>query len=222
MKKQKAVLGSRLIAWAVGLSALALAGCSGSATPQLIGAHPKAGQPTYIPTRTDYLAVSTAHLSLEASDPDAAARRATQLAYDLGGYRVGSQTWYAAEDKHVTLTLAVPVPQFEAARNALRGLGRLLSESVSGEVVIAGDGRNEWNTFSHLVVQFQPPYVPSRLPAWPSLGWNPLRTLQSAFDVSFSIFSFLIDAAIWIAVILGPFVLLGLGLRRLFQRMRPR
>ncbi len=222
MKKQKAEFRPRLIGWVVGLAVTALAACSGSATPQLIGAHPKGGQPTSIPPRTTWVAVSNAYLNLEVADPDAAARQATQEAYDLGGYPVSSQAWYQAGRRHITLTLAVPAAQFEAARNALLGLGRLLSESGSSDWVAGGNGLNEWNTFSHISVQFQPAYAPARLPSWPSFGWNPVRTFQSAFGVFASIFSFLVDGAIWITVVLGPFVLIALGLRALLRRTRPR
>jgi hypothetical protein len=213
---------SRLFVWLMALAAFVLVGCGGSATPQLIGSYPKAISPTYVPPPADLLVVYNAYLNLEVTNPDTAARRAIQLAYDFGGYLVSSQSWYEGNRKYVTVTLAVPVAQFGSARTALLGLGNLLGESVSGDLVAPGYGRDTWNTFSNITVQFRPSSAAITLPPIPSFGWNPARTFEQAFGVFTALFTFLVDLVIWVAVVIGPFVLMGLGLRALLHRMRGR
>jgi hypothetical protein len=201
------------------LAALALAACSGSSTPQLIGSHPKGASPTYAPPPADLLVVYNAYLELEVSNVDSAADRATQAAYDRGGYLVSSQSWYQGERKYTTLSLAVPVAQFESAKKALLRLGALISETTSGELVSAGSGASEWDTFSNITVQLRPaPGV--TLPSLPSTGWNPARTFERAFGVFASIFTFLVDVVIWATVVVGPFALMGMGARALARRLK--
>jgi hypothetical protein len=201
------------------VAALALAACSGSSTPQLIGSHPKGASPTYAPPPANLLVVYSAYLELEVSNVDSAADRATQAAYDHGGYLVSSQSWYQGDRKYTTLTLAAPVAQFESAKRALLRLGALVGESTSGELISADSGASEWNTFSNITVQLRPaPGI--ALPSLPSTGWNPARTFERAFGVFASIFTFLADVVIWVTVIAGPFVLVGWGARALVRRLR--
>jgi len=202
--------------------ALLLAACSGSATPQLIGSYPKqeAVSPTYAPPPANLLVVYNAYLELEVRDTDQAARRATQLAYEYGGYLVNSQSWFVEERKYTTLTLAVPVARFEAARQALSRLGALVGESISGDVVRTGYGADEWNVYSNITVQLRPAAPSFSLPPLPRFGWSPVQTFQQAFGVFASIFTFLLDILIWIVVVVGPFVLMGLGVRALIRRFR--
>jgi hypothetical protein len=211
----------RLIWFAASILPLALAACSGSATPQLIGSYPKdaGSSPTYPPPPANLLVVYNAYLELEVSNTDSASDRAIQAAYDRGGYLVSSQSWYQGERKYTTLTLAVPVAQFESTRKALLRLGTLISETTYGELVSTRSGVTNWNTFSNITVQLRStPAV--ELPSLPSTGWNPARTLERAFTVFASIFTFLVDIVIWIAVIVGPFVLMGYGARSLLRRIR--
>ena len=202
--------------------ALILSACAGGATPQLIGSYPKqvTSSPTYAPPPANLLVVYNAYLELEVADTDRAAQRATQLAYDYGGYLVSSQSWFAEERKYTTLTLAVPVAQFEAARQALLRLGTLVGESISGDVIRTGHGADEWNVFSNITVQLRPAAASFSLPPLPRFGWSPVRTFEQAFGVFASIFTFLLDILIWIVVVVGPFVLIGLGVRALVRRFR--
>ncbi len=211
-----------LITLVVAAGALALAACSGSATPQLIGSYPKGGESraTYPPPTANLLVVYNAYLELEVSNVDSAADRAIQAAYDRGGYLVSSQTWYQGNRKYTTLTLAIPVAQFESTKKALLRLGTLITENTSGELVSAGSGATGWNTFSNVTVQLRSTPAAVELPSLPSTGWNPARTLERAFTVFASIFTFLVDIVIWIAVIVGPFVLMGYGARSLLRRIR--
>ncbi len=203
----------------MGWLCLAITACGGSATPQLIGAYPKGSgeSSTYAPPPSNLLVVYAAYLDLEVANTDWAAERATELAYNSGGYLVSSQSWYQDSRKHTTLTLAVPVAQFESVRQALLGLGKLQHESVSGDLVGAGG----WNTFSNITLQLHPARPVVTLPALPSFGWSPARTFESAFGVFAALFTFLVDVVIWVAVVVGPFVLMGLGVRALWRRFRP-
>ncbi len=211
-----------------GLLVLTLAACAGQATPQRIGSYPRGGAPApavpetiphYPPAPPNLLVIYNATLELEVSEVDAAARRATQLAYDYGGYLVSSQAWFQGEQKHATLTVAVPATRFEPARRALLDLGLLLRETVSGELTYGGGAG--WATFSHLTLQLRPAPDPFTLPRprLPAAGWNPARTFERAFAVFAGIFSFLVDALIWATVVIGPFVLVGLGLRAVVRRV---
>jgi uncharacterized protein DUF4349 len=210
----------RLIVFAVSILPLALAACSGSATPQLIGSYPKGASQTYVPPPANLVVVYNAYLELAVSNVDSAADQAIQAAYDRGGYLVSSQTWYQDDRKYTTLTLAIPVAQFESTKKALLRLGALITENTSGELVNAGPGATDWNTFSNVTVQLRSTPAAVELPSLPSLGWNPMRTFEQAFGIFASIFTFLVDIVIWLAVIVGPFVLMGFGARSLLRRLR--
>jgi hypothetical protein len=207
------------------LLALALTACGGNATPQLIGSYPRTSDSgastTSAGAPTNTLVVYNAYLELEVANTDSAADRAEQVAYDYGGYLVSSQSWYQDDQKYATLTLAVPAARFNSAREALLRLGTLKSESVSGDLVSTGDGSNGWNTYSHITVQLRPAPPAISLPSI-APGWNPAETFRNAFSVFASIFTFLVDVVIWTAVVAGPFVLMGLGLRTLARRWRNR
>ena len=212
----------RLIWFAASILPLALAACSGSATPQLIGSYPKdaGSSPTYPPPPANLLVVYNAYLELEVSNTDSASDRAIQAAYDRGGYVISSQSWHQGDRKYTTLTLAVPVAQFASTKKALLRLGTLITENTSGELVSASSGATDWNTFSNVTVQLRSTPAALELPSLPSTGWNPMRTFEQAFGIFAAIFTFLIDAVIWVAVVVGPFVLMGYGARSLLRRLR--
>lgn len=200
-------------AWLPLLLLFALAACTPGATPQLIGAYPRSEGTV---PRTGVLVVYEAYLTLDVPDVDAAIDRAVGYVEDYGGYLVEARAWYRDGSKYATLTLAVPVPNFDALREALLGLGTLVSESVSGQPKPINT--TDWNTYSHITLNLQP--APPVI-AWPSLpisGWDPGRTFAQAFGVSFAIFAFVVDLVIWIVVVLGPFVLVGWGVRALWRR----
>ena len=197
----------------VGL-ALGLAACTASgATPQLIGAYPKT---TSVPPPPNI--VYNSSLTLEVYDPASSADRVIQIAYDNGGYLTDSETWSVGNDQYFTLTLAVPAAQFSATREAILKLGTLTNETVSSDWTYSGRS----DEYSVLIVSLRPtkPSLPRPIPF--HLGWNPVNTFASAFGVFATIFTFLVDAVIWVTVVLGPFVLMGLGLRAVVQRLRRR
>jgi len=47
-----------------------------------------------------------------------------------------------------------------------------------------------------------------------------MRTLSAAFGVLVTSLGFLLDVAIWLAVVVGPFVFVGWGLRKVWGGMR--
>jgi hypothetical protein len=84
--------------------------------------------------------IKNSDMRLQVEDTDVAIDRTTQMVGDLGGYIVSSRSWYQAYDKYnlkyATLTLGMPVDQFEHALNRLRGFSvTVLDETASGEDV---------------------------------------------------------------------------------------
>ena len=211
----------RFLACLLVLAALGLAACGGSATPQLIGAYPRDAIATYAPPPGSALIAYDAYVDLRVRDVAGAAEQAEALAYDNGGYVAQSRSWYEGDRLHVTLSLAVPVATYAALHEAVLRLGTLQDERVTGSLSYFSDG-DRWNTFSTLTVHFAPAEPAWHMPTWPSFGWSPLATFRAAFEVFSGIFTVLVDVLIWITVVLGPFVLLGLGLRALVRRWRPR
>lgn len=88
-----------------------------------------------------HMIIKNADVKLLVEDTDIAIDRSTQIVGDVGGYiissRVWYQPWYDGENyKYATITLGVPVDQFERTLSRLRGLSvRVLDETASGEDV---------------------------------------------------------------------------------------
>jgi hypothetical protein len=85
--------------------------------------------------------VKNAEVSVLVEDSDTAVDRLTQVVSDVGGYIVSSRVWYqphvdGENYKYASVTLGVPVDQFEVAMRRVRGLGlQVLNENASGEDV---------------------------------------------------------------------------------------
>lgn len=84
--------------------------------------------------------IKNADMRLLVKDTDTAIDRATQIVTDLGGYVVSSRTWYqdyyGNNLKYATITIGVPVEQFERALQRFRDIAmRVLDENASGEDV---------------------------------------------------------------------------------------
>jgi hypothetical protein len=209
---------------AAGLLA-ALAACAAGDTPRLIGAYPPEtieSIVTLVPPAGAPPVVHEGFVSLQVADVYAAAEAASGLADDLGGYRASQHHWFSGDDPHITLTLAVPAPQFESLRAAVLDLGRARDERLTAGPVPLPPGGTAWSVSAHLTVQLDPAPRPQwRLPRLPDFGWRPSRTFASAFAVFAAVFTFLLDVLIWLSVVVGPFVLLGLGLRWLVRQARP-
>jgi len=90
--------------------------------------------------QTGRMIIKNADIKLQVEDTDAAIDRATQLIGDVGGYIISSRVWYqeysGSNYKYATITVGVPVDQFENAMRRLRGLAlRVLDENASGQDV---------------------------------------------------------------------------------------
>ncbi len=208
------------------LVSLLLAGCSASSAPRLIAAFPLSDrqsfpEPPPPPVPPNYpqppqTFVYQARLALEAWNPERAASRAEALAHEYGGYLVSSNANYTGAAEHLTVLLAVPVYNFHSLYGDLHDLGKVVGEQAWGEwrTYAPGDGPS----YSQITLDIAPRRF--GLPAVLPDGWSPGRTFNSALRISGAIFRFLVDAAIWLLVVVAPFALLFLGLRFVIKRLR--
>ena len=198
----------------LGFGALLLSACAASATPVRIASYPAGSSHPSQSSR-----VYSASMQLEVTDPSAAAERAVQISQGLGGYLVGSWTHYQDWTRVVTLELAVPSMRFNELRRSLYTLGTLVGEQVDSDQV---NKNYDAQAYSHLSLDLMArPVAVEPRPDWPEHRqpwWNPLQTFYKAMGVSAVILTFLVDALIWILVVGGPFVLIGLGVRYLLRR----
>jgi hypothetical protein len=204
----------RMLVYAGGqfLLAVSMASCSGGNTPRQIAAYP---QSTSYP-RPGFTRVYDSSLELEVVDVDEAEDRATFLAYQAGGWVLDSYYWQQGGCRGTMLVLAVPTSRSAAVWQDLLDLGTPLQEQRSNRVIsTVGE---DLNTPAYITIQLQE--RDGKLPACPTFGWCPPHTLDKAWYVFTSIFSFLLDMLIWIAVLLGLFVLIGVGLWALVRRIR--
>ena len=89
----------------------------------------------------DRLIVKNAEVSVLVEDSDIAIDLVTQAVSDAGGYIVSSRIWYqphldGESYKYASITLGIPVNQFEVTMRRVRGLAlQVLDENASGEDV---------------------------------------------------------------------------------------
>jgi hypothetical protein len=89
---------------------------------------------------SDRKIIKNADVRLLVKDTNVAVSRTTQVISDLGGYIISSRIWYqdyyGNNLMYASITLGIPVDQFEQALNRLRDLSvRVLDENASGEDV---------------------------------------------------------------------------------------
>ena len=200
---------------------LILGACSGGSRsePEMIASYPRqdpqSPQPVSPQPPTAY--VYNAALELDVARLERATGKAVDLAYQYRGYLVRSSSWQSDHMQHTTLVLAVPAANFAEAFNALSRLGEVVNQHISEEWASnrPGDG---WEVYSEITITLN-----EQGTVWPRLsgGWNPLRTLSGAWNVFVTIFGFLVDVVIWVAVVVGPFVALAWVLRRVVKRRKP-
>jgi hypothetical protein len=88
-----------------------------------------------------HMIIKDGQIKLLVEDTDIAIDRATQVIGDLGGYIISSRVWYqphydGENYKYATITIGIPVAQFERVLSRLRGLSvKVLDETASGEDV---------------------------------------------------------------------------------------
>lgn len=90
--------------------------------------------------RANRMIVKNANIRLRVEDTNVAIDRALQVVGDAGGYIVSSQVWYqdyyGNSLKYASVTIGVPVEEFENVMRRLRGLAvDVLDESATGEDV---------------------------------------------------------------------------------------
>jgi hypothetical protein len=94
-----------------------------------------------VPAASNHLIIKNGDIKLLVEDTDVAIDRATQVVGDAGGYIVSSRMWYqpyydGENYRYATITIGVPVQQFERTLSRLRGLAvQVLDETASGEDV---------------------------------------------------------------------------------------
>ena len=91
-------------------------------------------------TYGNHMIIKNGDVKLLVKDTDQALDGVTQIVTDMHGYVVSSRVWYqdyfGTNYKYVSLTMGVPVDQFENALRRLRGLAvRVLDENATGEDV---------------------------------------------------------------------------------------
>ncbi len=90
--------------------------------------------------RSNRMIVKNADVRLMVKDTDVAIDRATQVIADAGGYIVSSRVWYqdyyGNNLKYATVTVGIPVDQFERAMVRLRDLAvKVVDETATGDDV---------------------------------------------------------------------------------------
>jgi hypothetical protein len=90
--------------------------------------------------RSNRMIIKNGDIRLMVKDTDVAIDRATQIIGDSGGYIVSSRVWYqdyyGNNLKYATITIGVPVDEFERALLKLRDLAvRVVDEVASGDDV---------------------------------------------------------------------------------------
>jgi hypothetical protein len=90
--------------------------------------------------RSNRMIVKNADVRLMVKDTDVAIDRATQIVGDAGGYIVSSRVWYqdyyGNNLKYATITVGIPVDEFERALVRLRDLAvQVVDENASGDDV---------------------------------------------------------------------------------------
>ena len=231
----------------------------------------KSGQPGSPPRASPYranrLIIKNAELKLLMEDVSSGVDRVTQVAADTFGYILSSRTWYQGPFQYATITIGVPVDEFESALRRLRGMAiRVEDETASGTDVSdqyvdlesrlrnleATEARirsfleqaqnieeslrinaqlteltaqieevkgrmsylKDRAAYSTITVHLSP-QIPTPTPAPTSTPtptpepdvWRPDKTFRRAAGVLGSIAQVIGDTAIWVAVVLGPFVL---------------
>ncbi|MGE5073973.1 MAG: DUF4349 domain-containing protein, partial [Anaerolineae bacterium] len=109
-----------------------------TAAAPLSPSQPNMGAQSYGPL--DQMIIKNAELRVLVADTDRALDGVTQVVTDVEGYVISSRVWYqdhfGTNYKYATLTIGVPVDQFEPALRRLRGLAvRVVDDTASGEDV---------------------------------------------------------------------------------------
>lgn len=84
----------------------------------------------------DRKVIMTASVQLETSEHDKAVNNIRGIATGAGGYVESSSTWLSDKDrKQTTITIKVPAGQYESCLSQIKALGKVKSETSSGQDV---------------------------------------------------------------------------------------
>ena len=203
--------------------ALILAACQPAAdSPRQIASYPSGGEtsqsyspPIGVPQTA--ILVYDANLDLTVWNVEDAANGAMQKAADYGGYLSSSNTWISNGKTYATLTFALPAGNYDRALNAFKRLGTVTREQVSGKLYPSYSGQSGWEYTSYITLNF---FQRFETVEWPSLAVSdarPMRTFSAAFGVLVSLLAFLLDVAIWLTVVVGPFVFVAWGVKQVLR-----
>jgi hypothetical protein len=88
------------------------------------------------PPRANQMIIKNGEMNLLVADVDVALDRATGIAVELGGYLLSGKSWMQDGFKYASLTVGVPVNQFETAQRRMRALAvQVLNDTASGQDV---------------------------------------------------------------------------------------
>ena len=113
---------------------------AGEAANGIVAPAGTTGPDTVQPSAGDRKIIKNADLKLQVDDTDSAIDRTTQIVGDVGGYILSSRIWFQDFNnksyKYASISMGVPVDQFETAMRRLRGLAvKVLDENASGQDV---------------------------------------------------------------------------------------
>ena len=80
--------------------------------------------------------IKNAELKLLVADTDVAIDLTTQIAADTFGYILSARTWYQGNFRYATITIGVPVNEFENALRRLRGGSQLQKPRGSNPALV--------------------------------------------------------------------------------------
>jgi len=200
--------------------AVLLIGCSSKdESPQLVASYPAESQIAIYPfTPPNLVVVYNATLTLEVANLDRTVEAVNSLVYKNRGYIASSQSWFQDDAKYTTLVLAVPAIHFNKVHQALSTFGDLVTDYVSGELRPAEYDASDWQVFSYITLHLHPKAAFFPNPFYP--GWRPAQTFTNAWRIFLSIFGFLVDIIIWVAVVVGPFLFIIWLIAKLIQRRK--
>jgi hypothetical protein len=209
------MVSTRKFAWYLAVLALLLASCAPGA-PTVIASYPRniANQPRPAPTALN----NSTRLSLQVNDVPSAADQAIDLAQQYDGWVIDRSCRGAGIDQIVNLVLAVPQANHERLRRALLGLGQIVDQDAWDNT----GGCSTCADVSYIYLELNPSVQAwDAVPPAPGEGsGNPTDTFRRAWQVTAAIFTYLLNILIWIMVVGGPFVLIGMGILALVRRFR--
>lgn len=201
------------------LLAVVVASCGTSEDAVLIGSYPAlhSGEMEFDHLPNNSIIIYHSQIDLQVQSIPSSVDDIIELAGKYGGYTTYAYIWYQDTDEHATVIVSVPTFNFDSLYDRITRLGKLLDETIIGELSSSSNRDNSKLEMSTITVHLTKKSTFTS----PSVGeWRPLSTFADAFEVASAIFRFLFDVIIWIAVIAGPFVLIWWLFRQAAKRWK--